>query len=299
MTVNYLLQLLTCVLPNAAELHVLLGELGHKGVGIASGYDLLPEGAKLENAADVEVFTGIRSDFPEVAEIGSCEMLWIEYDRSELADKVIVAGFILKVSKLFEPMPVAAEDQCVDGLSIILFDSYAEALGSVSSKSSEEIVGQHSYTGSNCVRGIEAEHFSGSSPTLVIEPFCLHRHEPRTWINERGRKREGGQEKGGRTGCRVIDGSLQKADWKMGTRYENMNTRRKRDKKRDRVDILELLDRGVTEGLPRRKQIDEAKMRWRRRRAKLPGKLLSGLLMKAPPTRTAITQNEASGLTMD
>jgi hypothetical protein len=56
--INYPLQPLNIVLPNIIQVYELLGDLREDGVGIAFGYDLLPEGARLENPADAEFFTG-------------------------------------------------------------------------------------------------------------------------------------------------------------------------------------------------------------------------------------------------
>ena len=57
-TLNYPLHILNIVLPNITRIYELLIQLQEEGVEIAFGYDLLPDGAKLENPADVEIFTG-------------------------------------------------------------------------------------------------------------------------------------------------------------------------------------------------------------------------------------------------
>jgi hypothetical protein len=57
--INYPLHILNIVLPNITQVYELLGDLRKDGGEIAFGYDLLSEGARLENPADAELFTGI------------------------------------------------------------------------------------------------------------------------------------------------------------------------------------------------------------------------------------------------
>ena len=58
MTVDYPLNLLIRILPFASKIYEQLERLGEDASGFSFGYDILPEGARLENPADAEVFTG-------------------------------------------------------------------------------------------------------------------------------------------------------------------------------------------------------------------------------------------------
>ena len=58
--INYPLQILNIVLPKIIQVYAILDDLLEDGGGIAFGYDLLPEGARLENPGDAELFTGTK-----------------------------------------------------------------------------------------------------------------------------------------------------------------------------------------------------------------------------------------------
>lgn len=60
MIVNYPLDILWRILPLTAQFYEQLDRLGKEKIGIAFGYDVLPETMNFDDPADADIFTGIR-----------------------------------------------------------------------------------------------------------------------------------------------------------------------------------------------------------------------------------------------
>ena len=98
-------------------------------------------------------------------------MLWVEYESSDIINKQVVTDVVHRLSQLVFPHPVAAEDQRINGLHIIAYDSLEEAS---SSEDSEEFSPRAFptppiSTTSEDIQGILATQLgskaSGSTPT--------------------------------------------------------------------------------------------------------------------------------------
>jgi hypothetical protein len=167
--------------------------LGPDNCGLEFGYDILPEGVNLDNVNDVHLFTG-RLHFDPHLTLGKREMLWIEYNSSEVT-KEAVQEVTAEIAKLVGVVPVAAKDWN-DKIGLLVVEACAEEYPSEFESLNYDEVGESSRDPDGNLGTAEDWQFTAhlkiasqqleveQSVKILFQPSITHATSDRKLVNQ-------------------------------------------------------------------------------------------------------------------